>query len=59
MKIFGFDLTFAYECVCDVYNLLSAYKQMQDKKIKRLQEKAENVETATIDESVEEGAIDE
>ena len=56
MKIFGFDITYAYECVCDVYNLLTAFKTMQDKKIERLKAKVEDVESVkaeTVEEVVE------
>lgn len=56
MKIFGFDISFAYECVCDVYNLLSAYKTMCDKKVERIKATVADVKEA---ETVEEGAENE
>lgn len=51
MKIFGFDISFAYECITDLFNLMSAYKEMTDKKVNRLKEKV--AETAETVESVE------
>ena len=48
MKIFGIDLTFAYECVSDVFNLMTAYKSMQDKKIERLKEKVQKNEAEDV-----------
>lgn len=44
MKIFGIDLTAFFEGLEDVYNLLSAFKVMQDKKIERLSKKYEILE---------------
>lgn len=44
MKIFGIDLTSFFEGLEDVYNLLSAFKVMQDKKIERLSKKVDVLE---------------
>lgn len=45
MRIFGIDLTAFFEGLEDVYNLLSAFKVMQDKKIERLSKKVEILES--------------
>ena len=50
MKFLGFDVTFAYNAVSDVYHLMKAYKKMSTKK-KDKNKKEEILKETEIDDS--------
>lgn len=57
MKFLGFDVTFAFEAVSDVYHLMKAYKKMTSKKGKKEKEKVAKAVESVVEEATE-GAID-
>ena len=36
MKFLGFDISFAYDCIKDIYFLMKSVKKLQDKKKKKV-----------------------